>query len=398
MKKLMILGAGIYQVPAIKKAKEMGVYTIVLSYIATDPGLKVANKSYKVNTTDVKKVLEIALDEKIDGIMTIASEAASPIVNYIASKLNLPGMDYELSRIISYKYLLRKELEEAGIPGPYYRLINDSRDIIDFMNQLNAPIMIKPIYSSGSKGLYKIASVSELEIEEKLNKCLQWSVNEKKVLAEEYIEGQDIGGVCLIREGSIIFFQLTKKYVNDGFVPVAHLVPLDICASDMSKIKKIINKIIKKFNIENAVFDIDIRLNKNGPYVIELGGRLGGNCIPLLLQYYTKVDLIREVINISLGMPNEIDIQYARSYYAVRILGSSKSGKLNEIRGINNFINDAEVVELQIDCDTGAEVKSFENSSNRLGHVIFKADKYNILEEGIRALENIFVIKSKHEI
>ena len=393
MKKLLILGAGIYQVPAIAKAKEMGIYTIALSYIATDPGLQIADKSYNVNTTNAKKVLEIALEEKIDGVMTIASEAASPIVNYIASKLNLPGMDYELSRIISYKYLLRKELEDAGIPGPHFRLINDSRDIIDFMNELNTAIIIKPIYSSGSKGLYKIASSSESEIEEKFNKCLEMSINEKKILAEEYIEGQDIGGLCLIREGSIIFLQLTKKYVNNRFVPFAHVVPLDINDSEISKIKRIINNIIEKFNIENAIFDIDIRLNKNGPYLIELGGRLGGNCIPLLLQCYTKVDLIKEVINMSLGSSNEIDVQYANYHYAARILGSPKNGKLHEIKDINNFINVDDIIEFQMDFDIGAEVKSFENSANRLGHVIFKGNTYHALENGIQALDNIFVIK-----
>jgi len=260
------------------------------------------------------------------------------------------------------------------------------------MNELNTDVMIKPIYSSGSKGLYKIASISQSEIEQKFNKCLEMSINEKKILAEEYIEGQDIGGVCLIREGSIIFFQLTKKYVNNRFVPFAHVVPLDINAPDISKIRKIINNLIEQFSIANAVFDIDIRLNKNGPYVIELGGRLGGNCIPLLLECYTNVDLIKEVINMSLGMPNEIDVQYAQSHYAVRILGSPKDGKLQEIKEIDDFINGADIVELQIDCDTGAEVKSFENSSNRLGHVIFKADTHHVLEDGIRALENIFVI------
>ena len=393
MKKLMILGAGIYQVPAIKKAKEIGIYTIALSYIATDPGLKIANKSYNVNTTNVKKVLEIALDEKIDGVMTIASEAASPIVNYIASKLNLPGMDYELSRIISYKYLLRKELEDAGIPGPKFRLIRNSRDIIDFMKELNTTIIIKPIYSSGSKGLHKIVSALESEIEEKFNKCLEMSINEKKILAEEFIEGQDVGGVCLIREGSIIFFQLTKKYVNDRFVPFAHVVPLDINTPDIRKIKNFFIILIEKFNIVNAVFDIDIRINKNGPHIIELGGRLGGNCIPLLLQYYTNVDLIKEVITMSLGMPNEINVQCAQSHYAVQILGSPKNGKLKEIKDIHNFIKKNDLMEMQIDYPTGAEVKSFENSTNRLGHVIFKADTSEALEDTIHILENIFVIK-----
>ena len=146
------------------------------------------------------------------------------------------------------------------------------------------------------------------------------SINEKKILAEEYIEGQDIGGACLIREGSIVFFQLTKKYVSNRFVPFAHVVPSDITAPDMRKIKNIIRKLIKKFDIVNAIFDVDIRLSKNGPHIIRTGGKAWGWCN---LHWYTiqKVDLVQEVINISLGIPPAIDVHYAGCHYAIGTIG-----------------------------------------------------------------------------
>ena len=72
MKKILILGAGIYQVPLIKTAKRMGLYTIVASIPGNYPGFELADKVYYENTTDYKRILSIARKEKIDGIKECA--------------------------------------------------------------------------------------------------------------------------------------------------------------------------------------------------------------------------------------------------------------------------------------------------------------------------------------
>ena len=65
MKKIMILGAGIYQVPLIKTAKRMGLYTIVVSIPGNYPGFALADKVYYENTVDDEKILEIARAEPV---------------------------------------------------------------------------------------------------------------------------------------------------------------------------------------------------------------------------------------------------------------------------------------------------------------------------------------------
>ena len=74
MKKLLILGAGIYQVPLIKTAKAMGIQTIVASIPGNYPGFEIADKVYYKNTTDYKKILEIAKEEGIDGYETVLEQ------------------------------------------------------------------------------------------------------------------------------------------------------------------------------------------------------------------------------------------------------------------------------------------------------------------------------------
>ena len=60
MKKILILGAGVYQVPLITTAKRLGIQTIVASIPGNYPGFALADKIYYENTTDYEKILEIA--------------------------------------------------------------------------------------------------------------------------------------------------------------------------------------------------------------------------------------------------------------------------------------------------------------------------------------------------
>ena len=64
MKKVMILGAGIYQVPLIKKAKEMGLHTIVVSIPGNYPGFEIADEICYEDTTDAEKILQVAQEKE----------------------------------------------------------------------------------------------------------------------------------------------------------------------------------------------------------------------------------------------------------------------------------------------------------------------------------------------
>ncbi len=74
MKKLMILGASVLQIPAILEAKKMGLYVIAVDMNPNAEGFSYADKKLVVSTTDTEKVLEEAKKNKIDGIITIASD------------------------------------------------------------------------------------------------------------------------------------------------------------------------------------------------------------------------------------------------------------------------------------------------------------------------------------
>ncbi|MCD8329224.1 MAG: carboxylate--amine ligase, partial [Lachnospiraceae bacterium] len=89
MKKLMILGAGIYQLPLIETARQMGLYTIVVSIPGNYPGFAAADKVYYENTVDSEKILEIARAEQIDGILTAGTDVAVVTIGKVCDELGL---------------------------------------------------------------------------------------------------------------------------------------------------------------------------------------------------------------------------------------------------------------------------------------------------------------------
>ena len=71
MKKILIVGAGIDQVPAILKAKEMGFQIHAVDYDAKAPGFLLADFHKVISTTDVEKVTEYCREKFIEGVFEL---------------------------------------------------------------------------------------------------------------------------------------------------------------------------------------------------------------------------------------------------------------------------------------------------------------------------------------
>ena len=74
MKKVFILGASMLQVPAIRKAKEKGLYVYVLDYDPEAVGIPYADEFLCISTIDREAVLKAAQQYRPDYIITSTSD------------------------------------------------------------------------------------------------------------------------------------------------------------------------------------------------------------------------------------------------------------------------------------------------------------------------------------
>ena len=370
----MIIGASTFQLPAYIEAHKQGIHTIAISNIETDEAKKIASKSYNLSTLDKEKILEVAKIEGINGVMTIASEIATPTVSYIAEKLNLPGYSSMAVNTISNKYKLREYLKENNFSHINFGIARTLDEANSIFQSLNKPVIIKPTTASGSRGVFKLYKESELK------KYFQTSIDssflDKSVIIEEFMNGTEVGGEVLINNGEIVFLQVTKKYVTSTFVPYGHILPCDINKKTRIAIKDLLQNIIASIGLKNGPLNFDIMVDEDVPKIIELGARLGGNCLPILMRKHTNINTIESVIKLALGETLDNLSNCDAIPMAAYILHSNKKGILNNnvkesilSSDLNKYVD-----KVHISKSIGDEIESFTKGSNQIGYVILKAD------------------------
>ena len=152
MKKIMILGAGIYQVPLIRTARRMGLYTIVVSIPGDYPGFALADKIYELNTRDKEAILAAAEKEQIDGICTSGTDVAVSTIGYICEKMHLSGIPYEAAKILTDKAKMKDAFRQGGVSAADGMRVRSAEEAQKAAEQLGYPVVVKRVdsYRSGA--------------------------------------------------------------------------------------------------------------------------------------------------------------------------------------------------------------------------------------------------------
>lgn len=388
MKKLLLLGAMQMHVPIIKRAKERGIYVITCDYIPSNIGHSLADEAYYDSTTDFDAVLNIARKCNIDGIMTFNSDPAALTAAYVAEQLGLPGSGYNAVKIMSEKDNFRKFLRLNGFNVPKFGEYADINSLLNDINSYEFPLMLKPVDSSGSKGVVKIESADN--IKPLFNNALTYS-RCKRIIIEEFIEakGAQIHGDGFVKDGKIEFIYLGDHHFDsdiNNLVPISTTFP---SAHDTETIKKVedeVQRFISKVGYKQGGINIEARISEkdNKIYLIEVGPRNGGNFTPIVIQYASNFNFMDACLETALSLPYTQQRPNKKGFYAYIILHSKEDGILSGI----NISNDLQNKILQrIDyLAVGDSVKSFKSANSAIGVLLVH---FNSMDEMQTYITNI---------
>ena len=183
MKRVLMLGGSIYQTYAIKAAVNMGYYVITCDYLPSNPGHQFAHEYHNVSTTDKEAVLALAKELKVDGVVAYASDPAAPTAAYVSEKLGLPTSPYKSVEILSKKHLFRQYLSEHGFNVPKAKSYKTFEEAEKDIDSFKLPVMVKPVDSSGSKGINKMTDEEKKRVEDQAN---EWISVDLPVVFDEY--------------------------------------------------------------------------------------------------------------------------------------------------------------------------------------------------------------------
>lgn len=388
MKKLLVLGAGVYQVPLIKTAKELGIYTIVASIAGNYPGFQYADKVVYENTVDYDAILKIAREEHIDGIVTAGTDVAVITIGKVCDEMELSGLSFEAAQIAANKLLMKSKYEEHGVRTARFRKISlDCADISNEIAQLTFPLIFKSVDSSGSRGIVRVDSTKEFDsaLAEVKN-----NTRSDYFIIEEFIEGEEFGAQAFVYNGKVEFILPHGDYVFKGNtgVPIGHYAPFELNDEIAADATSQLTAAIKAMKLDNCAINADFIMKDNKTYVLEIGGRSGATCLAELVSIYYGFDYYEKIILAALGENPDFDCTSYAVPNASMLLTSNKDGIISSQK--NNNPENPDIVEIQFDYHIGDEVSKFRVGPHRIGHVITKGDT---LEKAVdtlhRSLENI---------
>lgn len=300
---LAIIGASYLQVPLIKKAQELGYKTHVFAWEANDVGEKIADCFYPISIIEKEKILLKCKEIGIEGICSIGSDLAIITVNYVACQMGLTSNTIDSTLKSTNKHLMRQAFSANNDPSPISIECDEKVDITKL--NLKFPIIVKPTDRSGSRGITKLNSNDGLE--EAIRLAMDQSF-EHKALVEEFAEGTEYSVEFVSWKGKHHYLAITKKFTTGAphFIETGHMEPVDeIDVLTRNKIIGVVTHALNSLGLEYGASHSEIKIDNNGNIkIIEIGGRMGGDCIGSHLVYYsTGIDYLKAVIDIAVGMP-----------------------------------------------------------------------------------------------
>lgn len=390
-KKILLLGGSAQQVIAIETAKRLGYHTVLCDFLTDNPGQYVADKFYLISTTNKDAVLKVAQNEKVDGVLAYASDPAAPTAAYVAEKLGLPGNPYESVDILCNKDKFREFLKENDFCTPEAKGYTDIESALeDICNGIfKYPLIVKPVDSSGSKGVSRIDS--EIGLKDKLEYAMSYSRG-KRIIVEEFVEkyGYQIAGDGLSVDGKLVFRYFANDHFDsrckNPFVPVAASFPYNMPEAVQDKVHDEIQRLLTLLGMRTSTYNFDMRIDKDhNVYLMEIAPRDGGNYIPQAIRYATGIDLVECSVKAAMGedivIPENITPDGYWAYYAVHSL---RDGILKSVK-IDTDIEKNNIVENHIIVKPGDDIHTFVGANSTLGILVMK---FESMDQMIEMIEN----------
>lgn len=395
MKRLMIIGASVLQLPAIKRAKELGHYVAVADFNPEAVGIPYADEYYNVSTIDQEGVYQAAKDFGAQGIMTLATDMPMRSVAYACKKLGLTGISYDTAVKATDKGEMIKAFEAAGVEHPWYFILGSTAEMAAVADKITYPCITKPTDNAGSRGVMLVNSRQELE------EALAYSSENGRsgtVIVEEYMQGPEVSVEVICWQGTPHVLQITDKLTTGAphFVEMGHSQPSRLDAQEQQKIRDLACRAVKAVGIDNGPAHVEIMLTKEGPKMVELGARMGGDCITThLVPLSTGIDMIKATMDICLGETPDITPKLQKGS-AIRFF-DAPAGIITAIEGEQDAKAITGIWEVSFTKQVGDTAEAIGSSTDRAGFVIAQADTAKAAVGICEKAQQAVTIRSKKE-
>lgn len=309
---VLILGAGLMQIPAILSAKELGYRVCLVDADDKAIAISKADEFRKIDLKDKEGILQYAKSlQNGSGLAAVftAGTDFSASVSYVCQKLNLPSHTFDAALNASIKTRMRKCFSDANVPSPKFFNLDKDNFTQDKLKEISSligfPLVVKPVDNMGARGCRMVRSLKEFEPAVKIAIEVSRSGN---AIVEEYMDGPEYSIDALVYNGTFTVTGFALRHIKypPYFIETGHTMPAELDKSVHNQLISVFALGAKALGLEKGAAKADIKFTKNGPMIGEIAGRLsGGYMSGWTYPYSSDLNLTKEALLIACGKEPE---------------------------------------------------------------------------------------------
>ena len=398
MSTIMVIPGTTSQIPLIRRAKELGHAVVCVNPLKDSPAFQFSDFSVEEDILNVSSCINIAKEYSVDAIISDECDIAMTTVAAVSQAIGKVSLGTEMARLYTDKYSMREFSRLNGFAYPKYQKCFSKEEALSFFNSLKERHMImKPIDSNSSRGVYEISTHEE--IESLFDSSLSFSKVQKAVLCEEYIPGTEftVDGIVLNGRHYSLAISKKKHYLHHKNIACELFFSHFDSEFDYEELKKINDDYVLKSGLTIGFTHAEYKFDGEKYVLIEIGARGGGNFISSdIVPIMTGVDnykiLIDSVLGFSQGtndiiVPNTILGRCCvLKFFDVDKSNSGK--KVYSIEGEKFLAESPLVVRYKFNFSPGERISIAEDDSKRVGFYIAYANTKDELKKFMKDVEN----------
>ena len=377
MKALVLCGAA-PQIHLTECLHSRGITVVMADMNESVVGRKYADIFYPVSVFDSEAIKQVAIKENVDFIITVCADQVLEIVAKVSEELGLPCyISYETAQNVSRKSYMKKLFVENDIPTSRHVVLKELD--LDKISHLDYPLVVKPIDSYSSRGVSRVSTAEEMETAFKKAKDISRA---STVVVEEFAEGEEISVDFFVEDGvaNYITSTISDKIFDQGFLIHRSRNPAIFSKELEQEIKKVGQKISDAFGIKNSPMFAQLITDGKKLSVIEFCARTGGSIKFRLIKNTTGFDVIKAVVDLTLGEKPNCEIKTKAGFLVNEFLYCN-DGVLDHLEGFEELVREGIIKEYHQFKSNGSNVGGLRNSGDRVASFTIHVESIEKLRE-----------------
>ena len=391
--KALILAGGLPQIELINQLKERNIETILCDGNDNAIARPYADKFYKLAIFDIEAVKQVALDEQVDFLITVCADQVLLVVAQVSEMLGLPCyIDYQTAQNVSDKKYMKKIFMENNIPTSRYVELSELE--LDRISHLNYPLVVKPVDAYSSRGVRKVWNEEELKVY--FDEAAKIS-RTGGVIVEEFVSGDEISVDIYVENGKakVLCVSNSEKINTDNrFIIFRGRYPVNVTPEVYAQIEVVAQQIADAFKLVDSPMLIQMINTGTSVSVLEFCARTGGNMKYLLIRRSCGFDVIKAVIDLTVGIKPTVELKEPESKYIVNDFIYCNNGVYDHLEGFEELMNEGILSDYHALRPSGMVITGVNSSSDRIAGMTVQADtleefnrKHRIIVDRVKVVD-----------